>query len=78
LNNAILFEFAGSDDLRTQKEGEKSKGLIGDFDTKKGKHWFNGLDREIVCARDWAMSVFLVLDGSFWVDRERGSPSSLI
>jgi len=31
----------------------------------------SGLDREIVYARDWAMNVVPVLDGSFWGDRER-------
>jgi hypothetical protein len=38
----------------------------------------SGLDREIVYARDWAMSVFLVLDGFSLVPLERGSPLSLI
>ena len=31
----------------------------------------SGLDREIVYARDWAVIVFLVLDGSFWVAQGR-------
>jgi hypothetical protein len=34
----------------------------------------SGLDREIVYARDWAVIVFLVLDGFSLGDPERGSP----
>jgi hypothetical protein len=52
LNNAILFEFAGSDDLRTQKESQEGEGFVRNFNSEKGKHWFSGLDRVIVCVRD--------------------------
>ena len=71
LNNTVLLEFAGTDNLGTNKQGKKGEGFVRNFKSEKGKHVINGLDREIVCVRDWAMSVFLVLDGSFWVDRER-------
>ena len=38
----------------------------------------SGLDREIVYARDWAVSVFLVLDGFSLGDRERAPPLLVI
>jgi hypothetical protein len=38
----------------------------------------SGLDREIVYAHGWAVSVVLVLDGSFWVGRERAPPLDVI
>ena len=49
LDNTILFKFAGSDDLRTQKESKKGKSFVGNFKTKKSKHLISGLDREKVC-----------------------------
>jgi hypothetical protein len=72
LNDAILFKFAGSDNFRTNKEGKKGEGFVRNFKSEKGKHWFNGLDREIVYARDWAMSVVPDPDGSSSVPLERG------
>jgi hypothetical protein len=65
LNNAILFKFAGSNGFRTKEQNKKGEGFVRNFNSEKGKHWFSGLDREIVYARDWAVSVFLVLDGFF-------------
>jgi hypothetical protein len=65
LNNAILLEFAGSDNFGTKKKNKKGEGFVRNFKSEKGKHVINGLDREIVCAHDWAMSVFLVLGGFF-------------
>ena len=41
LNDAVLLQFAGTDNFGTKEQHKKSKGLIGDFDTKKGKHCFN-------------------------------------
>jgi hypothetical protein len=38
----------------------------------------SGLDREIVYARDWAMSVFLVLDGFSSVPLGREAPFEVI
>jgi hypothetical protein len=38
----------------------------------------SGLDREIVYAHGWAMSVVPVLDGSFWVDLGRDPPFDVI
>ena len=38
----------------------------------------SGLDREIVYAHGWAVSVVLVLDGSFWVGRGRDPPFDVI
>jgi hypothetical protein len=78
LNDAVGLQFAGSDDLRTQKESQEGKSFVGNFKTKKSKHLFSGLDREIVCARDWAMSVVPVLDGSSLVGRERAPPLDVI
>jgi hypothetical protein len=38
----------------------------------------SGLDREIVYAHGWAMSVVPVLDGSFWGDLGRDPPFDVI
>ena len=38
----------------------------------------SGLDREIVYAHGWAVSVALDLDGSFWVDLGRDPPLDVI
>ena len=38
----------------------------------------SGLDREIVYAHGWAMSVALALDGSSSVGRERAPPLDVI
>jgi hypothetical protein len=74
LNDAILLEFAGSNNFRTNKEGKKGEGFVRNFKSEKGKHWFNGLDRVIVSARDWAMSVVPDPDGSSSVSLGRGAP----
>jgi hypothetical protein len=39
LNDAVLLQFAGTDNFGTKEQRKKSKGLIGDFDTEKGKHY---------------------------------------
>ena len=65
LNDAVLLKFAGSDNFGTNKESKKGEGFVRNFKSEESKHWFNGLDREIVYARDWAVIVFLVLDGFF-------------
>ena len=78
MNDAVGLQFAGSDDLGTQKESQEGKSFVGNFKTKKSKHLFSGLDREIVYARDWAMSVVPVLDGFSLVGRERGAPFGVI
>ena len=49
LNDAILFEFAGTDNFGTKKQGKKGEGFVRNFKSEKGKHWFSGLDRERVC-----------------------------
>ena len=64
LSNAILLEFAVTDNFRSNKQSHKGKSFVGNFKAKNGKHLISGLDREIVYARDWAVSVVLVLDGS--------------
>ena len=74
LNDAILLEFAGSNGFRTNKEGKKGEGFVRNFKSEKSKHWFSGLDREMVYARDWAVNVVLVLDGFSLVGRERDPP----
>ena len=38
----------------------------------------SGLDREIVYAHGWAVSVVPVPDGSFWVDLGRAPPLDVI
>jgi hypothetical protein len=63
LNNAIGLQFAGSDDLRTQKESQKGKSFVGNFKTKKSKHLISGLDREKVYGLPWEGYFVLVLDG---------------
>ena len=64
LNKAILLESAVTDNFRSNKQSHKGKRFVGNFKTKHGKHVISGLDRERVYARDWAVSVVLVLDGS--------------
>ena len=64
LSKAILFEFAVTDNFRSNKQSKEGKSFVGNFKAKNGKHLISGLDREKVCARDWAVSVVLVLDGS--------------
>ena len=64
LSKAILLEFAVTDNFRSNKQSKEGKSFVGNFKAKNGEHLINGLDREIVYARDWAMSVVLVLDGS--------------
>jgi hypothetical protein len=78
LNDAVFFKFAGTDNFGTNKESKKGEGFVRNFKSEKGKHVISGLDREIVCARDWAMSVVLVLDGFSLVDRERAPPLLVI
>jgi hypothetical protein len=78
LNDAILLKFAGSNDFRAEEQGKKGEGFVRNFKSEKGKHWFSGLDRVIVYARDWAMSVFLDPDGFFLVGRERAPPLDVI
>ena len=78
MNDAILFKFAGSNDLGTKKQSKKGKSFVGNFKTKKGKHLISGLDREIVYAHGWAMSVVPVLDGFSSVGRERAPPLDVI
>ena len=78
MDNTILFKFAGSNDLRTQKESKKGKSFVGNFKTKNGKHWISGLDREKVCGLPWVGYVVLVLDGFFSVGRERAPPLDVI
>jgi hypothetical protein len=73
LNDAILFKFAGTDNFGTNKESKKGEGFVRNFKSEKSKHLISGLDREIVYAHDWAMSVVPVLDGSSSVPLERGS-----
>jgi hypothetical protein len=38
LNNAILLEFAGTDNFGTKKEGKKGEGFVRNFKSEKGKH----------------------------------------
>ena len=38
LNDAILLEFAGSDDFRTQKESKKGEGFVRNFKSEESKH----------------------------------------
>ena len=64
LSKAILFEFAVTNNFRRNKQRHKGKSFVGNFKTKNGKHLISGLDREIVYAHGWAVSVVLVLDGS--------------
>ena len=64
LSKAILLKFAVANNFRSNKQSHKGKSFVGNFKTKKSKHLISGLDREIVYARDWAMSVVLVLGGS--------------
>jgi hypothetical protein len=78
LNNAILLKFAVTNNFRSKKKSQEGKSFVGNFNTKKSKHWISGLDREIVYARDWAMIVVPVLDGSFWVDLGRDPPFDVI
>jgi len=78
LNDGVLLKFAGSDNFGTNKEGKKGECFVRNFKSEKGKHWFSGLDRVIVYARDWAMSVFLVPDGFSLVPLGRGAPLPLI
>jgi hypothetical protein len=49
LNNAVLLEFAGSNNFRANKQYKEGKSFVGNFKTKNGKHRFSGLDREKVC-----------------------------
>jgi hypothetical protein len=65
LNKAIGLEFTDTNCFRAKKQAEVSKRFVRKFNSEKGKHRISGLDREIVYARDWAMSVFLVLDAFF-------------
>jgi hypothetical protein len=65
LNDAILLKFAGTDNFGTNKKGKKGEGFVRNFKSEKGKHWFSGLDREIVYVRDWQGYVFLALDEFF-------------
>ena len=78
LNDAILLKFAGSNGFRTEEQGKKGEGFVRNFKSEKGKHWFSGLDREIVYARDWAMNVVPDPDGFSLVDRERAPPLLVI
>jgi hypothetical protein len=78
LNDAIILQFTGSDNLRAQKESQKGKSFVGNFKTKKSKHLISGLDREKVYAHGWAMSVVPVLDGFSLVGRERAPPLDVI
>jgi hypothetical protein len=78
LNDAVLLKFAGTDNFGTNKKSKKGEGFVRNFKSEKGKHLINGLDREIVYARDWAVSVVPVLDGFSLVDRERAPPSLVI
>ena len=74
MNDAIRLQFAGSNDLGTQKESQEGKCFVGNFKTKKSKHLISGLDREKVYAHGWAMSAVPVLDGFSLVGRERAPP----
>ena len=65
LNDAILLEFAGTDNFGTNKKGKKGEGFVRNFKSEKGKHLISGLDREKVYAHDWAKSVVPALDGFF-------------
>jgi hypothetical protein len=65
LNEAIRLKFTDTNCLRTKKQAEVSKRFVRKFNSKKGKHWFNGLDREMVYVRDSEVNVVPVLDGSF-------------
>jgi hypothetical protein len=78
LNDAILFEFAGTDNFGTKKQGKKGEGFVRNFKSEESKHWFNGLDREIVYARDWAMNVVPDPDGFSSVPLGRGAPFGVI
>ena len=48
LNDAVFLKFASTDNFRDNKEGKKGEGFVRNFKSEKGKHWFNGLDRERV------------------------------
>jgi hypothetical protein len=74
LSNAILLEFAVSNNFRSNKQSKKGKSFVGNFKTKNGKHLISGLDREIVYAHDWAKNVDLDLDGFSLVDQEYDPP----
>ena len=78
LNDVILLEFASCDDLGTQKESKKDKSFVGNFKTKKSKHWISGLDREIVYGCGLVSYVVPVLDGSSSVGQERAPPFGVI
>jgi hypothetical protein len=78
LNDAILLEFAVTNNFRSNKKSQEGKSFVGNFKTKKSKHLISGLDREIVYARDWAMSVVPVLDGFSLVPLGRGAPFGVI
>jgi len=65
LNNSIRLEFTSTEQFGAKKQKKKRKGFVRQFNSEKSKHLINGLDREIVYARDWAMSVFLDPDGFF-------------
>jgi hypothetical protein len=78
LNNAILLEFARSDDLGTQKESKKGKSFVGNFKTKKSKHLISGLDREKVYGLTLVGYVVPDPDGFSLVDRERAPPLLVI
>ena len=78
LSKAILLEFAVTNNFRSNKQSHKGKSFVGNFKTKKSKHLISGLDRERVYARDWAVSVVLVLDGFSSVGRERAPPLDVI
>jgi hypothetical protein len=38
LNDAILLEFAGTDNFGTNKQGKKGEGFVGNFKSEKSKH----------------------------------------
>lgn len=39
LNNAIRFKFAVTNNFRSQKKSQEGKSFVGNFKTKKSKHW---------------------------------------
>ena len=78
MNNAILLEFAGTDNFGTKKQSKKGEGFVGNFKSEKGKHLINGLDRERVYGCGLVDCVSLVPDGFSSVDRERAPPLDVI
>lgn len=78
LNDAILFEFAGSDNFGTKKQGKKGEGFVRNFKSEESKHWFNGLDREIVYGCGLVSYVVPDPGGSSSVPLGRGAPLDVI